>query len=309
MSQLLSIQPAAQRLGVSVDTLREWERAGRVTAERTVGQHRRFRVEEVDRLRAKLGAARSGSSVQGEGHAPRNPQASAGGRTMGLLGLGPPTYWQEQVREARARTDVLKARREARELLAAREAEQARTLEEAEGAKRREEHRQQLEALKEFGRSLAQSSLPAEWRARVTQELERFVTPDRFPPSLPTPEGRTFVEARVQAVVRRYNEHCAEERSREERVRQREREQARIEQLVERGKRRGLGATMLWDRADQARVRREVADALCREIQADWSEAEVDDLADEVLSEWQEGDDDGEERTDEEDAAGDEDDR
>jgi excisionase family DNA binding protein len=305
MNEHLSVHQAAARLGVSVDTLRDWEKAGRVKAERTVGGHRRFLASEIERVRAKLGAMRPGTGGQTEGRAPQNPQASALSRTMGLPGLGPPTFWQEQVREVRARTDVLKARREARELLATRQASQARAIEAAEDAKRREEHRQQLETLKEFGRSLARAELPAEWRAQVTQELERFVTPDRFPPSLPASEGRAFVEARVQAVVRRYQEHRAEERAREERARQRELDAVRVERLVESGKRRVLWKTILWDRADQARVRRDVTDALRREVAADWSETEVNDLVDEVLKEWREGDDDEEEDTDEDDEADD----
>jgi excisionase family DNA binding protein len=51
---LLPIGEAARRLGVSVETIRRWDRAGKITSTRTVGGQRRFPASEVERL---LGAA------------------------------------------------------------------------------------------------------------------------------------------------------------------------------------------------------------------------------------------------------------
>ena len=45
----LRIGPAAAAIGVSVDTLRRWERAGRVTFERR-GNQRYLHADEVARL-------------------------------------------------------------------------------------------------------------------------------------------------------------------------------------------------------------------------------------------------------------------
>jgi excisionase family DNA binding protein len=41
---------AADLMGVSVDTLRRWERAGRITAVRTPTGHRRFKRSDVEAL-------------------------------------------------------------------------------------------------------------------------------------------------------------------------------------------------------------------------------------------------------------------
>lgn len=46
----------ARQLGVSVDTIRRWEREGKITATRTPGGQRRFSQAEIDRLR-ELAAA------------------------------------------------------------------------------------------------------------------------------------------------------------------------------------------------------------------------------------------------------------
>jgi excisionase family DNA binding protein len=47
MSRLYSIGEAAELLGVSIDTLRNWERDGKVQSIRTEGGHRRFRAMDL----------------------------------------------------------------------------------------------------------------------------------------------------------------------------------------------------------------------------------------------------------------------
>lgn len=49
--ELLPISKAAALLGVSVDTVRRWERAGHIDSTRTIGGQRRFRRSDVERLR------------------------------------------------------------------------------------------------------------------------------------------------------------------------------------------------------------------------------------------------------------------
>ncbi|MFN6543887.1 MerR family DNA-binding transcriptional regulator [Mycolicibacterium nivoides] len=46
----LSIGEAASRLGVSTDTLRRWEKAGRITALRTPTGHRRYAPADINAL-------------------------------------------------------------------------------------------------------------------------------------------------------------------------------------------------------------------------------------------------------------------
>lgn len=50
LDPLLPIGEAARILGVAVDTLREWEKDGKITATRSAGGQRRFRVSEVERV-------------------------------------------------------------------------------------------------------------------------------------------------------------------------------------------------------------------------------------------------------------------
>ena len=49
----LTIGEASRALNVSVDTLRNWEARGTITATRTGSGQRRFSVAEVDRIKAE----------------------------------------------------------------------------------------------------------------------------------------------------------------------------------------------------------------------------------------------------------------
>ena len=44
---MLSIKEASEFLGVSIDTLRRWERAGKITSFRTEGGHRRYEKKDL----------------------------------------------------------------------------------------------------------------------------------------------------------------------------------------------------------------------------------------------------------------------
>ena len=50
---LYSASEAARALGISLDTLRRWDRAGRIRTERDAGNRRVVRAEELERLRGK----------------------------------------------------------------------------------------------------------------------------------------------------------------------------------------------------------------------------------------------------------------
>jgi len=48
--QAVPIGDAARMLGVSIPTIRNWERAGKIAAIRTPGNQRRIPIGEIDRL-------------------------------------------------------------------------------------------------------------------------------------------------------------------------------------------------------------------------------------------------------------------
>lgn len=49
---LLPIGETARQLGVSVETVRRWEREGQITSSRTLGGQRRFSFSEIERVKA-----------------------------------------------------------------------------------------------------------------------------------------------------------------------------------------------------------------------------------------------------------------
>ena len=67
MAQDLTLGEAAKQLGVSVDTLRRWDRDGKLQTSRDDSNRRRVPVAEVERLRSAPERHRTGSTAS-----PRN---------------------------------------------------------------------------------------------------------------------------------------------------------------------------------------------------------------------------------------------
>jgi molybdopterin-binding protein len=59
MKDLLTSSEAARALGISVDTLRRWDRAGRLRTQRNSANRRLVPASEIRRLRGDAGAALS----------------------------------------------------------------------------------------------------------------------------------------------------------------------------------------------------------------------------------------------------------
>lgn len=57
-----TVSKAAALLGVHPNTLRRWEREGKIAAARTPGGHRRYSIEEINRLRTSMGLRPLGNS-------------------------------------------------------------------------------------------------------------------------------------------------------------------------------------------------------------------------------------------------------
>jgi molybdopterin-binding protein len=54
--QTFSAAEAARALGISLDTLRRWDRAGKIRVDRDAANRRLVAASEVDRLRGRLGS-------------------------------------------------------------------------------------------------------------------------------------------------------------------------------------------------------------------------------------------------------------
>jgi putative resolvase len=54
MTELVTLSRASKALGVTTKTLRNWDAAGKIRVERTVGKHRRIPQSEIDRLSGTL---------------------------------------------------------------------------------------------------------------------------------------------------------------------------------------------------------------------------------------------------------------
>ncbi len=292
MSEYLTIAQAAALLGVTVDTVRVWEHQGRLRAYRTAGGHRRFLAEEV----RSLGGPRQSAATPG-GRAGGLPNTRESLPTPSqLLGGRESAYWPGRARDARAKLEAIRAREATRELIQGREAEEARARADAEAAARERECRQRLDALKEYGRQRAyQAGLPPEWRARVTADLETYVSPIQFPSSLPEDEARSFVAARVNEIVEEFRAECARLEQDEERRRERQRTHARVQGLVAFGMTRAGWATLLWDSTESERAKRELERELRARVRSDWTETDVSGFVEDFLEEVDEEDEDDKE--------------
>lgn len=64
MSNLLTISEAAEKIGVSVDTIRRWEKKGLIKGSRSDQNYRMFNVGEIKRIHAKLSGNHKGNNYR-----------------------------------------------------------------------------------------------------------------------------------------------------------------------------------------------------------------------------------------------------
>lgn len=67
----VSIGEASRLVGVSITTLRRWEREGKVASTRTPGNQRRYSIEDIEALA-------SGETPGSADHSPASPTTKAG---------------------------------------------------------------------------------------------------------------------------------------------------------------------------------------------------------------------------------------
>lgn len=282
MKPLLSIGQAARRLGVSVETLRELDNNGELKAIRTPGGHRRFKPEVLDAYLAQRSRPRSTRRAR-----PARPDPARLRNRMRRFeheppDLPPPDGWDEEPFEPPARLPAQPAPKSQQEQL----------LEQVRQTTERYVEESRLNGLKSHGQSHIPWGASAAARSAVIETLAEYVTARRFPALMPLWEARQAVEAKVAAIMEPFNAAAAREAARKAEAdakrQELEREEQRLRSLIEHGKSRAMMHTIGWDPEDKQEARADVQEALDEEVEADWSERDVDELVDEVLDEWEE---------------------
>ena len=274
MKTLLSIGEAARRLGLSVDTIRELERTGKLKAARTPGGHRRFDPAMLDAYQRRQSAP-----------TPKRRQAPAPGparrrsRARPVREEPPDEPWDEPQPFQRPRP----APPEEKPF-------HVQLLEELKQASEERAERNRISNLKSYGQSLIPFGATASARSAVIEAFDSYVTAKRFPPSTSSWEAREAIRAKVESVLEPYNEAATRNPQVEAKRVEHERDEEHVQALIERGKSCASIKTLSWDRDDACQARADVAAALETEVQADWSERDVENLVEEVLDEWEEED-------------------
>jgi DNA-binding transcriptional MerR regulator len=291
MDRSLSPRDAADKLGISPDTLRRWEREGLIHCERTPGGQRRYREEEIASMldgrpsepcrRPMLGppAVRSLDDAAEQAHSrPPAPQVAP---------------WERRVREEQADLEVTRIRSERAALLRAERAERetreraANDVERSAATRAAQRERiaafeaaqeKRLNELRAYGKVCAVWA-PAEYQANVVRDLLSSVDLDRYPPDLPDHLARVHVNARVEKLLKPWRDGEARKRAKLE-------SQRKLDSLVLIGKWHAQIETRQWDRRAADRANREVDRALRDELDPDWTNDDVRDLVDDVLDEW-----------------------
>jgi hypothetical protein len=153
-----------------------------------------------------------------------------------------------------------------------------------------------LDALRAHGRSRLPYGATAEARSTVIETLEAYVNASRFPASTSTWVAHQAIEAKIDALLEPFNEKAARaasvKRQEEAEDAERIREERQLDSLIERGKSHAFTETLQWDRIEAEDARAAVLGALEEEVEADWTNRDLEELVDEVLEEFDEESDD-----------------
>lgn len=173
MPALVRIGEAAQRLGVTPDTVREWVRKGFLAGSRTPTGQLLFAESAVEAL---VHAERQPPAPPSPPRPIPEPKAEERSRTPAWRELPP---WQTDVESARAALtlDELEAEREQR--VATRERERQMHERDEQQAQRDEAERQRIERNKK--RAFQSMWIESVFRAQVAAAIEAFATPERVP--------------------------------------------------------------------------------------------------------------------------------
>jgi excisionase family DNA binding protein len=307
MERLLSIGEVAKLLGLSVDVVRSLTETGQLKAVRTGGGHRRYRPEEVERFKKARRAPTRKAPPERPARKPPKPADLEGPE----FEEDSPSFEDMEADIARAEAKQrAEAERQWLEGLKKYGRDVALwTLLPAEGRVLVYEDLEEFVTSKRVPPSLSVTEAQLVVSTRVQQVAKQYREAEnqRLAKEREAAGQRQRAEAERQqrerdAAAERQrleDERHKEEREAEEQLRKQQEDERRLNALIERGKSYAWSETFTgWEYSEAQRARRDVERALKDEVQADWSETEVEDLVDDVLGD---GDDDEEDEDEEED--------
>lgn len=291
MDRSLSPRHAAEKLGISPDTLRRWEREGLIQSERTPGGQRRYNEEDISSM---LGGGPTEQSRRAVPIAPTARSSDDAREQAHPRAVTPQvTPWERRVREEQADLEVTRIRSERAALIRVERTEREMRERAADNAERTaamhaaEQDRtaafevtqgRRLDELRVYGRICAVWA-PAEYQAKVVRDLLSSVNLEDYPPDLPDYLARVQVNARVEEVLKPWRDDQGRKAAKVQ-------SQRKLDSLILSGKWHAQTETRQWDRRAAERAKREVDRALRDEVDADWTDDDVRELVDDVLDEW-----------------------
>src|SRR2546426_12552105 len=308
MDRLLSIGEVAKRLRVSVDVVRSLTESGELKGARTGGGHRRYRPEEVERWKATKRAPAKNAPLERPTRKPSNraeiDEPDVGEDQPTLEDLDAEFERQEMRERAEAERQRLEGLKRCGRDLAQLEPTDLRArifedLEEFVSSKRVPPSLSVTEAQVIVAARVRQ--IAKQYRDAENQRLarERDAAAERQRAETERQQRERDAAAERQRVE---DERRKQEREADEQRRKQQEDERKLKALIDHGNTHAWCETINgWDRSEAERARRDVERALKDEVKADWSEAEVDDLVNDVLYEGDEDDEDDEDEEDEED--------
>ena len=307
MPRLLTIGEVANRLRLEVDTVRRLERRGDLAAVRTDGGHRRFREDVVAQFAARRDAERRKPRAKTivvpplpVKHAP--PAKRKAPIVPAVRAYRTPDEFDDESlitdwADARARIGdeipdpeppaIRPAGPVAATLRISRTPDTAsmiaRTAIAADERARDEARR--LQTIKTAGLVWMSSDIPPTWRAKVIADLEQFVQPTQFPAYLSLHEAVTIVRARMDEVVQPWRDDVARrdaiEAASKAAADAAERRVAALQDHARVYARQQTEALVFVERIDAQHAAG--AAIAAEEIDATWSESDVEAVVDDVL--------------------------
>jgi len=255
----MTIGEVAARLGRSVDFVRDETDAGRLKAEpRRGNEHRKYRELSVITYEARYG-----------GRAPRQAPrpAPAPARPVPVRRPAPnplplpEDYWEDEVEDRAPRSPT-------------------------------PNEQVYINILVVRGMNEAPYDLPGDWRVKLQEDLEKFITIDRFPYPESEPTAMQSIRLHIEGFVHAYREYKKKEEDKYRAIQSAEVDaRGKVRDLIAYGQRLlelELGTWELDDPKSEART--EVQTVLSAEVKADWTEGDVRELVNDVLGQYEEDD-------------------